>query len=119
MSHQVLHPLCEECNFRKGGDGSWDGRRCKCGHYSDPLKTYRVTMTTEEGELRFFGTGSDLQTAVNEINQKFEQFIVDGYDSDFTKEEVDSAVASLLLPVNVETGHKVEFQAHEYTVEVS
>jgi len=32
-----LHPFCNVCGWRKGGLDSWDGRRCKCGHYEPPF----------------------------------------------------------------------------------
>lgn len=32
-----LHPYCNVCGWRKGGIDSWDGRRCKCGHYEPPF----------------------------------------------------------------------------------
>ena len=35
---QVLHPYCNICGWRKGGADSWDGQRCKCGHWEPPIK---------------------------------------------------------------------------------
>lgn len=34
----ALHPFCNRCGWRKGGIDSWDGNRCKCGHYEPPMR---------------------------------------------------------------------------------
>lgn len=33
-----LHPFCQRCGWRKGGQDSWDGKACKCGEYEPPIK---------------------------------------------------------------------------------
>lgn len=35
--NKVLHPFCNACGWRKGGLDSWDGNKCKCGHYAPPM----------------------------------------------------------------------------------
>jgi hypothetical protein len=37
MNTEQKHPFCNVCGWRKGGVDSWDGKRCKCGHYAPPL----------------------------------------------------------------------------------
>ena len=34
-----LHPFCNRCGWRMGGQDSWDGARCKCGHSAPVLPT--------------------------------------------------------------------------------
>lgn len=29
-----LHPYCGRCGWRKGGQDSWNGKACKCGHFA-------------------------------------------------------------------------------------
>lgn len=36
------HPFCRVCSWRKGGQDSWDGVRCKCGSSSLPYYTCDV-----------------------------------------------------------------------------
>lgn len=31
-----LYPICGRCGWRKGGNDSWNGRACKCGHRAVP-----------------------------------------------------------------------------------
>lgn len=33
----TLHPWCQDCGWRKGGPDSWDGDKCKCGHWEPPM----------------------------------------------------------------------------------
>jgi hypothetical protein len=33
-----LHPMCNECGWRKGGVDSWNGRACKCGFAAPPMR---------------------------------------------------------------------------------
>lgn len=35
---KTVHPLCNECGWRKGGVDSWDGNSCKCKHSEPPTR---------------------------------------------------------------------------------
>lgn len=37
MTDKILHPVCRECGWRKGGADSWNGRACKCGFSAPPI----------------------------------------------------------------------------------
>ncbi len=38
------HPWCRVCGWAKGGQDSWDGYACKCGHTSLPFKVCAPCM---------------------------------------------------------------------------
>lgn len=38
MAPKPVHPYCNACGWRKGGPDSWDGNRCKCGHWEPAIK---------------------------------------------------------------------------------
>jgi hypothetical protein len=44
-----LHPFCHTCSWRRGGLGSWDGLRCKCGESAPSFKRLFAASDAQAG----------------------------------------------------------------------